>query len=99
PEDRLVQALRYGENPHQKAAFYAAVPGPREPTLASARQLAGKELSFNNLLDASAALEALKEHAAGPQEPAAGVIVKHTNPCGLARAATLPGPQRAAAAL
>jgi phosphoribosylaminoimidazolecarboxamide formyltransferase/IMP cyclohydrolase len=88
-EYRLVQPLRYGENPHQKAAFYAAVPGPREPTLASARQLAGKELSFNNLLDGSAALEALKEHAGGQQAPAAAVIVKHTNPCGVARAATL----------
>jgi phosphoribosylaminoimidazolecarboxamide formyltransferase/IMP cyclohydrolase len=86
-EYRLLQSLRYGENPHQRAAFYAAVPQPREPTLASARQLQGKELSYNNLLDGSAALEAVKEHARGPQAPAAVVIVKHTNPCGVALAA------------
>src|SRR6266481_1063124 len=53
PEYRRLQSLRYGENPHQRAAFYAAVPQPREPTLATARQLQGKELSFNNLLDGS----------------------------------------------
>ena len=89
PEYRRLQSLRYGENPHQRAAFYAAVPQPREPTLATARQLQGKELSFNNLLDGSAALEALKEHALGREGPAAAVIVKHTNPCGAARAATV----------
>jgi len=83
-EYKLVQPLRYGENPHQKAAFYAVVPQPKEPTLAGARQLQGKELSFNNLLDGSAALEALKEHARGPDGKAAVVIVKHTNPCGVA---------------
>jgi phosphoribosylaminoimidazolecarboxamide formyltransferase/IMP cyclohydrolase len=85
-EYRLAQGLRYGENPHQTAAFYAAVPDPKEPTLAGARQLQGKELSFNNLLDGSAALEALKEHIDGADGPAAAVIVKHTNPCGVARA-------------
>src|SRR5437899_2580291 len=53
PEYRRRQSLRYGENPHQRAAFYVAVPQPREPTLASARQLQGKELSYNNLLDQS----------------------------------------------
>jgi phosphoribosylaminoimidazolecarboxamide formyltransferase/IMP cyclohydrolase len=83
-EYKLLQTLRYGENPHQKAAFYGAVPPPREPTLAGAKQLQGKELSFNNLLDGSAALEALKEHARGPSGKAAVVIVKHTNPCGVA---------------
>jgi phosphoribosylaminoimidazolecarboxamide formyltransferase / IMP cyclohydrolase len=83
PEYRLVQGLRYGENPHQRAAFYAAVPAPREPTLAAARQLQGKELSFNNLLDGAAALEAVKDLSGGA--PAA-VVVKHTNPCGAARA-------------
>ena len=88
PEYRKLQSLRYGENPHQKAAFYGAVPPPREPTLASAKQLQGKELSYNNLLDGSAALEALKEHAHGKRGRAAAVIVKHTNPCGVARAAT-----------
>jgi len=86
PEYRLVQGLRYGENPHQRAAFYAAVPAPQEPTLAGARQLQGKELSFNNLLDGAAALEALKDLSGGA--PTA-VIVKHTNPCGAARAESL----------
>jgi phosphoribosylaminoimidazolecarboxamide formyltransferase/IMP cyclohydrolase len=88
-EYRRLQSLRYGENPHQRAAFYAAVPQPPEPTLASARQLQGKELSYNNLLDGSSALEAVKEHAQGPSGPAAAVIVKHTNPCGVARAKTV----------
>ncbi|ANE45377.1 phosphoribosylaminoimidazolecarboxamide formyltransferase [Paenibacillus swuensis] len=72
-----VQDLRYGENPHQKAAFY------REPLAASgnittAEQLHGKELSFNNINDANAALQILKEFA----EPAV-VAVKHMNPCGV----------------
>ena len=88
-EYKLVQGLRYGENPHQAAAFYGAVPQPKEPTLASARQLQGKELSYNNLLDGSAALEALKEHARGPKGLAAAVVVKHTNPCGVALADTI----------
>jgi phosphoribosylaminoimidazolecarboxamide formyltransferase / IMP cyclohydrolase len=82
---RLVQALRYGENPHQAAAFYA-VDGPAGPWgLGAAVQLAGKELSYNNLLDADAALGLVAEH---PQRPFA-VIVKHTNPCGAAFGATL----------
>src|SRR5205085_9531632 len=89
PEYRRLQSLRYGENPHQRAAFYRAVTQPDEPTLASAKQLQGKELSYNNILDGSSALEALKEHAAGAQGPAAVVIVKHTNPCGVARAANV----------
>ena len=89
PEFRRLQSLRYGENPHQRAAFYGAVPQPEEPTLASAKQLQGKELSYNNILDGSSALEALKEHAEGPKGRAAVVIVQHTNPCGVARAATL----------
>jgi phosphoribosylaminoimidazolecarboxamide formyltransferase/IMP cyclohydrolase len=89
PEYRRVQALRYGENPHQRAAFYAAVPQPHEPTLASARQLQGKELSYNNLLDGSAALEVLKEHAQGVKGPAIAVVVKHTNPCGVARSPSI----------
>ena len=87
PEYRRLQALRYGENPHQRAAFYGSVPQPREPTLAAAKQLQGKELSYNNILDGSSALEALKEHCDGKR--AAVVIVKHTNPCGVARAAGL----------
>jgi len=82
---RLVQALRYGENPHQAAAFYS-VDGPAGPWgLGSAVQLAGKELSYNNLLDADAALGLVAEH---PERPFA-VIVKHTNPCGAAFGATL----------
>ena len=82
---RLVQALRYGENPHQAAAFYA-VDGPGGPWgLGSAVQLAGKELSYNNLLDADAALGLVAEHAERPF----AVIVKHTNPCGAAFGATL----------
>src|SRR6266481_3698590 len=88
PEYRRRQSLRYGENPHQRAAFYAATPQPSEPTLAAARQIQGKELSYNNILDGAAALEAVKEHAQGRSGPAAAVIVKHTNPCGAARAAT-----------
>ncbi|MFL5311130.1 MAG: bifunctional phosphoribosylaminoimidazolecarboxamide formyltransferase/IMP cyclohydrolase [Myxococcales bacterium] len=96
PEYRLKQALRYGENPHQQAAFYAAVPPPREPALSMARQIQGKELSFNNLLDGAAALEAVKEHAHGPGGKAAAVVVKHTNPCGVARASTVLDAYRAA---
>jgi phosphoribosylaminoimidazolecarboxamide formyltransferase/IMP cyclohydrolase len=82
---RLLQALRYGENPHQAAAFYA-LDGPAGPWgLGAAEQLAGKELSYNNLLDADAALGLVAEH---PERPFA-VIVKHTNPCGAAYGATL----------
>jgi len=77
------QALRYGENPHQSAAFYAdATPAPG--SVASAVQLQGKELSYNNIADTDAALECVKAFA----EPAC-VIVKHANPCGVAVGATL----------
>jgi len=79
----LRQPLRYGENPHQKAAFYA-VPGVTEANMASAKQRSGKELSFNNILDLGAALEIVKEF----DEPAA-CIVKHHNPCGTAIGKTL----------
>jgi len=89
PEYRRIQALRYGENPHQRAAFYAALPPPKEPTLAAAKQLQGKELSYNNILDGSSALEALKEHAQGAAGRPAVVVVKHTNPCGVARAGSI----------
>lgn len=74
----LKQPLRYGENPHQGAAFYA-VPGVAEANVAAAKQLSGKELSFNNILDLAAALEIVKEF----DEPSA-CIVKHHNPCGCA---------------
>lgn len=75
-----VQGLRYGENPHQQAAFYRETAG-LQGTLASARQLQGKALSFNNINDASGALALLKEF----DEPTA-VAVKHTNPCGVGTA-------------
>lgn len=71
------QSLRYGENPHQKAAFYQEVPVPAG-TITAAKQLHGKELSFNNINDANAAVELLKEFA----EPAV-VAIKHANPCGV----------------
>lgn len=71
------QALRYGENPQQAAAFYAD-PGERAPSLAHCKQLHGKELSYNNYLDADAALEMPREF----EEPAC-VILKHANPCGV----------------
>jgi phosphoribosylaminoimidazolecarboxamide formyltransferase / IMP cyclohydrolase len=95
---RLLRTLRYGENPHQAAALYALTgPGPaggplrRRPDgasahgLAGAVQVAGKELSYNNLLDADAALGLVAEHADRPF----AVVVKHTNPCGAAPGATL----------
>jgi phosphoribosylaminoimidazolecarboxamide formyltransferase / IMP cyclohydrolase len=84
-QGRLRQALRYGENPHQGAAFYV-VEGPGGPWgLGAAIQVAGKELSYNNLLDADAALALVAEHAGRPF----ATIVKHTNPCGAAFGATL----------
>jgi len=77
---RLIQALRYGENPHQNAAFYRA-PGVRFG-VATARQLQGKELSYNNINDTDAAYECVAEFDA--KRTAACVIVKHANPCGVA---------------
>lgn len=76
--------LRYGENPHQAAAFVRDVPAPEEANLASARILHGKEMSYNNYVDGDAALETACELADAP----AAVIVKHTNPCGAATGAT-----------
>jgi len=78
-----VQDLRYGENPHLEAAFYKA-PIYKGASLASAKQLHGKELSYNNIQDANAALEILDEF----REPAA-VVVKHMNPCGVAVGSTI----------
>lgn len=72
------QDLRYGENPHQSAAFYVES-GSKEASVATARQLQGKELSYNNIADTDAALECVKSFA----KPAC-VIVKHANPCGVA---------------
>ncbi|WP_349409297.1 bifunctional phosphoribosylaminoimidazolecarboxamide formyltransferase/IMP cyclohydrolase [Pseudalkalibacillus sp. SCS-8] len=77
------QALRYGENPHQKAAFYE-VPIGNPSTVAKAKQLHGKELSYNNINDADAALQIIHEF----DEPAV-VVVKHTNPCGVGVGKTL----------
>ncbi len=92
PEDltlplRRIQTLRYGENPHQRAAFYRwaeTSPLSATPTVAGAEVLHGKELSFNNLLDLDAALASVSSFTA----PAV-VIIKHTNPCGLACGDTL----------
>jgi len=81
-----VQDLRYGENPHQSAAFYAdETAGKASTTIVGSRQLHGKELSFNNINDAHAALELVKEFADRP----AAVAIKHANPCGVAVAETL----------
>jgi phosphoribosylaminoimidazolecarboxamide formyltransferase/IMP cyclohydrolase len=77
----LAQALRYGENPHQRAALYADGTGQG---IAGARQLQGKELSFNNLVDLDACWELAQEF----DEPAV-IIVKHTNPCGAATGSTV----------
>jgi phosphoribosylaminoimidazolecarboxamide formyltransferase/IMP cyclohydrolase len=78
-----IQELRYGENPHQKAAFYRSGI-PVSGTVANAKQLNGKELSYNNIVDVDAAWQLVNEFA----QPAT-VIVKHTNPCGTAIGATL----------
>ncbi len=78
----LSQRLRYGENPHQDAAFYVDQQSP-ENSLARARQLQGKALSYNNIADADAALECVRQF-----ENPACVIVKHANPCGVAVAET-----------
>ena len=81
----LAEALRYGENPHQTAAFYRT-PEQRFG-VASARQVQGKQLSYNNLNDTDAAYECAAEF--NPQRTAACVIVKHANPCGVAEGASL----------
>jgi phosphoribosylaminoimidazolecarboxamide formyltransferase/IMP cyclohydrolase len=80
---KLAQPLRYGENPHQSAAFYTD--GSRRPGVATARQWQGKELSYNNINDTDAAFELVAELGHGP----ACAIIKHANPCGVASAATL----------
>ena len=77
-----LQDLRYGENPHQKAAFYRDL-SPAPGSLVTAKQLQGKELSYNNIADADAAWECVKSFNPGV-DGAACVIVKHANPCGVA---------------
>jgi phosphoribosylaminoimidazolecarboxamide formyltransferase/IMP cyclohydrolase len=77
-----LQDMRYGENPHQSAAFYATT-GEAGPSIARAEQFQGKELSFNNILDADAALSTVLEFS-----DIATVVVKHNNPCGVALSKT-----------
>ena len=73
------QEMRYGENPHQEAAFYVEA-GAKEASISTAKQIQGKELSYNNIGDTDAALECVKQFDGAP----ACVIVKHANPCGVA---------------
>ena len=82
---KLAQTLRYGENPHQSAAFY--VDGSRREGVATARQWQGKELSYNNINDTDAAFELVAEFP--PEAGPACAIIKHANPCGVGRAGSL----------
>ncbi|QFU15102.1 bifunctional phosphoribosylaminoimidazolecarboxamide formyltransferase/IMP cyclohydrolase [Microvirga thermotolerans] len=81
----IAEVMRYGENPHQAAAFYRTP--EKRPGVATARQVQGKQLSYNNINDTDAAYEAVAEFA--PERTAAVVIVKHANPCGVAEGASL----------
>jgi phosphoribosylaminoimidazolecarboxamide formyltransferase/IMP cyclohydrolase len=83
----LLQPLRYGENPHQPAAWYQT--GESPTGWAAATKLQGKELSYNNLVDLEAARRIVVEFEDAPGAPAAAVIIKHTNPCGVALGNTL----------
>src|SRR3984893_13077690 len=82
---RLVEALRYGENPHQSAAFYRG--GDARFGVSTARQLQGKQLSYNNINDTDAAYECVAEF--DPMRTAASALIKHANPCGVAEAESL----------
>jgi phosphoribosylaminoimidazolecarboxamide formyltransferase/IMP cyclohydrolase len=82
---RLLEPMRYGENPHQAAGFY--VTGEHRPGVATARQVQGKQLSYNNVNDTDAAFECVSEF--DPARTAAVAIIKHANPCGVAEGATL----------
>jgi len=84
---RKIDDLRYGENPHQSAASYRAIGSP-SGTLLDAKQLHGKPLSFNNLNDASAALETCRAMGRVQGTAHAAIVLKHTNPCGAATAST-----------
>jgi phosphoribosylaminoimidazolecarboxamide formyltransferase / IMP cyclohydrolase len=88
---RLLHPLRYGENPHQAAAFYAD--GTGRPGIATARQLQGKALSYNNIADTDAAFELIADL---PRDRPACAIIKHANPCGVARGESLEAAYRAA---
>ncbi len=88
----IKQTLRYGENPHQDAAFYTD--GSNRPGVATAVQHQGKELSYNNINDTDAAFELVAEFA--PEDGAACAIIKHANPCGVAKGATLTEAYKAA---
>jgi phosphoribosylaminoimidazolecarboxamide formyltransferase/IMP cyclohydrolase len=81
---RKIQSMRYGENPHQKGAFYRSLPEISEPCISNAIQIQGKELSFNNILDGDCAIECVKEF-----EKPTCVIIKHATPCGIASASNL----------
>jgi len=81
----IAEVMRYGENPHQSAAFYRTP--EQRPGVATARQVQGKQLSYNNINDTDAAYEAVAEF--DPQRSAAIVIVKHANPCGVAEGESL----------
>lgn len=89
---RKIEVMRYGENPHQSAAFYKTT--ENRFGLATARQLQGKQLSYNNINDTDAAFECVSEF--NPSTTAAAVIVKHANPCGVAIGASLLEAYRAA---
>lgn len=82
---QLAQSLRYGENPHQEAAFY--LDGSARTGVATATQVQGKELSYNNINDTDAAFELVSEFA--PEDGPAVAIIKHANPCGVAKGETL----------
>ncbi len=89
PEDnsialRKIQDMRYGENPHLKGGFYEIIPEVTEPCVVNAKKLQGKELSYNNILDADCAIECIKEFT----DPTC-VIIKHATPCGIASAKEL----------
>lgn len=89
---KLTQSLRYGENPHQMAAFYSD--GSARPGVATAKQIQGKSLSYNNLNDTDAAFELVAEF--DPKDGPAVAIIKHANPCGAARGSTLVDAYRSA---
>jgi len=81
---RKIQDMRYGENPHQKGAFYQSLPTSSEPCISNVKKIQGKELSYNNILDSDCAIECVKEFS-----DCTCAIVKHANPCGIATAKNL----------